>query len=306
MKLISNAVVYRLDLPPAANMAIHLQELPWEEMGEATLSRASFVPVGGTGELVVPIEGGFAFAMRYDEKIIPTSALNARTDEAVDKIKKEQDRRVYRKERQEIKETIHAEMARIAFIKTTVVNAFYRSEDRYLIVATSSEKMAKCLTGNLVKVVGSVKSETIHIDGLKQGLTTRLTNWLDGIENEGGTAAFRPFDVGSYVQMTGLEGGKLTVQVGDTSAAREGLIEAISAGFAVEAMALVSDSCDFKMTSDFKFKSIKFDATDATEDDELDAVGYWRHEAGVQSLIFANVISQLCTLFGYVPPIEKE
>lgn len=51
----------------------------------------------------------------------------------------------------------------------------------------------------LVKVVGSVKTETINISDIKNGLTARLKNYLNGT-----AIAFEGFTVGNYIQLAQL------------------------------------------------------------------------------------------------------
>lgn len=305
MKLIKNAIVYRVDLPSNDDLTKNLEELPFVPLGETMLGSSGFVPNRGTGELVTPIAGGLAISMRYDEKIIPESAVRARVDEKAAEINREEGRTLRRKERAEIRDVILAEMARVAFEKTAYVDAFYYRQEGYLIVATGSKSLASMLTGLLVRAVGSIKSQTINVSDLKQGITTRLRNWIDGIENMQGTAQFGPFGVGSHVQMKGLSGERLSIQMEESvSEAKEAVAEALASGFMVERIALDHGPVSFRLTSDFHLKSISIDAADEPEDDDMDAAGYWRHEAGAQLALVADVISNLCDLCGYVPPEE--
>ncbi|MFA5630296.1 MAG: recombination-associated protein RdgC [Porticoccaceae bacterium] len=300
MKIINNAHVYRAALPSPENLALHLQELPYQELSPLEMNRASFVPNEVTRELVTPIQEGYAFTFQFDEKIIPTSAVNAKVAKAVAKIKEKEDRTVGRKERQEIKDNVIADMCRVAFVKTTKVNILYREACRTLIVITGSKNISDCATGALAKVAGSIKSETIHIEGLKMGLTTRLGNYFGG----SGSDPFAPFHVGNFVKLKGDEGLNFSTETkGAIHEAEEGILEAIGEGAQVERIELEYNGCNFKLTNDFAFKAISFDVdVDADDRGDMDAPAYWRHEAGVYMLIFVGVIDALCKLMDYVPP----
>ncbi len=87
----------------------------------------------------------------------------------------------------DIKNTVTAEFLRKAFVKTITTLVLYHpsSKEEYLLVASSNKNIANSAISTLIKACGSVKTETIHIDDVSQGLTTRLLNTLNNEEENG-------------------------------------------------------------------------------------------------------------------------
>ena len=56
-------------MPDAAVLETHLSELPFAELAPSAFSIAGFVPPLANGSIVETFDGGYAFAVRYDEKI---------------------------------------------------------------------------------------------------------------------------------------------------------------------------------------------------------------------------------------------
>lgn len=299
-KLIPNAIVYKAELPAAAALAKHLGELPYEPIGETMLSRASFVPNKVSNELVTEFEGGYSFSLRYDEKILPKSIVRAKAQERIASVEQACGHRLKKVERLAIIDQVLVELAKTALVKTAVITAFYRTDDHLLIVSTGSKALAGRVIGYLIHVVGSVKTTSIHISDIKNGLTTRLKRSLEGEADP-----FDGFEVGANVALK-HSSQKVSYSLADIDTARQGLLEAMSKGFEVERLALCHGGVEFKLTSDFHFKAIKFeDAPELDESEEQDAVFMWKQNAAVQVLQFGNVINQLCDLLGYKAEEEE-
>ena len=82
MKLIKNAICYRMTLPVLPLLEGHLSELRHTEIHEAEREKVGFVPTEIPGavtgdQLTEPFEGGLAFTLRIDEKIIPAAVISA-------------------------------------------------------------------------------------------------------------------------------------------------------------------------------------------------------------------------------------
>ncbi|MEN6544480.1 MAG: recombination-associated protein RdgC [Armatimonadia bacterium] len=302
LRLIKNAIVFKAALPAAEHMTTHLAELPHGPLTEAQLCRTSFVPNSTTNELVTPFEGGYSFCLRMDEKILPTSIVRARAAERFAEAEAKMTRRLKKVERDAIREQVFLELAKVALIKTTVVTAFYHHAEQLLVVATPSKRLAQVLIALVIKVVGSVKTETIRISDIKHGLTTRLGNHLEGaVDNP----PFGDFELGEFCELKkGSE--KVSYQISDLSTASSGLSDAIGDGFEVDRIQLTYKDVTFKLTADFHFKSVTF-ATELEHDEAeaCDPAFIWRHEASVQLLQFAAVVTTVCDLLGYQPPANE-
>ncbi|MCE1244911.1 recombination-associated protein RdgC [Oryzomicrobium sp.] len=293
--IIKSARVYRAKLPATAElMANHLTELAFTELGEHDYCRSGFVPAGdGTQELVRTLPGSHirVFATRYDEKIIPAAAVKAALAKRCDEIAELEGYRPGRKWVRELRDEVFAELKTRALHRSTVVLGFYNPGTHALVLATSSNKLAARVISDLVKVVGSVETTTIHVDELKQGLTTRLTDHLAGKDSFGD---FEP--AGAY--WLRLDNEKVTIQ----ASSDEGpLREAMSNGLQVDAIRLNHHAVTFKLGADFVFRGISF--TDLEEEQPADdAFEAWGLEALFQFMNLEAAIDALCELVGYVPP----
>lgn len=300
MKIITNAIVFAAELPSIDLMAGHLAEVPFEPVGEVFRSRAGFIANSITGELVTPIEGGFSFTVRSDEKILPKASVNQAVGEAVKARAEELERDLDDDEIGAITEATITRLIANALVKTTIVHCFYSIDDQFLIIPTTGKPLAQTVMGLLIKATGSVKTATIHVDNIKGGLTTRLRNFLDGDEE-----AFEGFKLGDTCNMK-HKSDKANFNMADLTQAKQGLIEALDGDMEVELMELVHGSMSFKLTNDFKLRAIHFFG-ELTEDEEeqrdgIDSAFLWRLEAATQLLQLVATIKSLCELFEYKRP----
>lgn len=300
MKLIKNAIVYAATLPSAADLAVHLAERPWSPILETQLSQASFVPVKITKELVTQFDGGYCFSLRLDEKILPTSIVRAKADERIARVEAATGARMKKIERIAIYENTLSDLAKTALVKTAVITAFYNTRDNYLIVPVTSSKLANVVIGTLIQVVGSVKTTTIHISDIKNGLSTRLKAHL---AEEKDLRAFESagFKIGEQVNLQKAGGEKVNYKLESLDSVAVAIIDRLDNGFTVNALSLESNGVEFKLTQDFTFKQIAFPAPAEAEEGD-DGVFLWCQDAAVQVLMFSAIIRDLCDLLGYQPP----
>lgn len=303
MKLIKSAIVYRCAMPDAATLEGHLAEQVFKELTPSDYSGAGFTNPTINTTLVETFEGGYAFAVRYDEKIIPASVTNAETKKRIAEIEEQQDRRLGRKERNEIREDTFHTLKLKALTRTSSVICFYIPAHELLIVPTTSRMLADVVTGSLVKVMGALKATTIYVSEAKNGLTTRLTAYL-----QGDASAFDEFSVGRRCKLQGLEGEKFSFDLfGKLNSATEGLREAIIGhGAKVTEIALIADEVEFRLSDSFQIKGINFPFAEAPAEGYEDAIAEFKHEAAVQTTLFAAVVNNLCDLLGYKPPEQEE
>ena len=313
--LIKNAFAYTAELPNAETLAQHLAEKPFRPILETLVSSAGFVPNLTTAELVTPIAGGYSFTARYDEKLLPSSAIAQAVLEAVQAYKEENELEDVDKETKgQIHERIYGELVKRAITKSpTYVNCYYHAEDNLLIIPTTNKNLAQAVVGMLIECIGSVRTSTIWVSGIKQGLTTRLKSWLGEPDEEFDFAlradAFGKLAVGDAVNLK-HKGARLGVVVDDLSEATKGLYESTQAGFEVENMRFKFNGMEFRLSHDFRVQGIQF-TEELTEDeqeerygDQPDAPFIWRTEAGVQLALVASLYRELCDMFGYKAPAE--
>lgn len=305
MNLLKNAIIFSAELPSRDLMLNHLAEIPFAPVGETMVSRAGFIPNVTTGELVTPIEGGYSFSVRLDEKMLPKAAVRRAIGDAIQAYADEEELDVSELEDNlvgQIEERTMVKLIANALIKTTIVHCFYSESAQYLIVPTTSKPLAQTVMSLLIKAVGSVKTSTIHVSNIKGGLTTRLKNFLGTDEDDGIESAFDGFKLGDSCLLK-LKADKAKFDMDDLTAASAGLREALNAEMEVELMELVHQGVAFKLTHDFKLRGIQF-LNELTEDElaqleEADSAFAWRLTAAIQLLQVVALIDAICALFEY-------
>lgn len=302
MKLskLRNAIVYRATLPSIEVVEGHLHELPYSELGETEFARSSFVPNPIAGELVTPITGGYAIVVRRDEKIIPQHVVMKEANERIQNIESRCGQKLKRSDRNNIIQDARIQLCKQAFIKSSLFLAFYNTDENILIVNTANKNIAGMVGAMLIKVIGSVKTVTINISDIKNGLTTRLKNHLDGEES-----AFAGFEVGDYVQLSRLADQKEVIRYSaEHSSVTSELLESLNTGFIVDNMELRGCGVSFLLTDKFHFRRI--DTQDNSFEDDDDKAFRWRHQAGTDMFQFCKVINQLCDLLAYKEHEEQK
>jgi recombination associated protein RdgC len=301
---LKNAIVYSAELPGATDIAKHLLEHPFEELPENMLSRSGFVPNAITGELVTEFQGGYSFTLREDSKVLPMNLVMAEANKLIKAAEKSSGVRLKKVERQAIAEQTLALMCKKALVESSYITCFYHIDEKLLIVLTASKMQARMLVGVLVHVVGSVKTTTIHISDIKNGLTTRLKNHLQDQER-----AFGDLHLGGLVELKkkGQKSQKVSYQLDDLAEGRAGLLEALESKLEVHAIRFEHGEMDFKLNDEFKFSSISFASDPDYDTSELEDIAHiWRHEAAIQLLEFVATVKHICDLLGYVPPVDEE
>lgn len=288
-----NAIVYRATLPSIEAIEGHLLELPYSEIGETEFSRASFVPNPITGELVTPISGGYAIVIRHDQKIIPQHVVMKEAAARIQRIEDMSGNKIKRVERLAINDNVRVDLCKQAFVKSTLILALYSTDEKLLVVNTTNKNIAGMAGAMLVKVVGSVKTETINISDIKNGLTTRLKNYINGVAN-----AFEGFTVGNYIQLSRLADQKEVIRYSaEHDSIQSELADSLNSGFTADKMELAGCCVSFILTENFHFSRINTQAQ--TFNDEDDKALQWRHQAGTDLFQFSKVVNLMCELLSY-------
>lgn len=294
MKLIKSAIVYKAEIPASiTTLHNHLSEQSFAPPMALQLRSVGFVPVNEESgcSLATSYPGGVAFRVRVDEKVIPSSIIKAEVDKIAESVLRETGRKPGKKHRAEIKDEVMVDLAQRALVRTVAsVTCFYHNLSRFLIVATTSKKIANICISLLIKAVGSVKTETIHISEIKHGLTTRLNSWVNGDLD-----AFGAFSPADQAALADTEGRKLAVKMGSLQIAREGLSHAIQRGFTVTSLGFVHGEAEFRLTDDFRLKGLSH--IDTTE--EGDAEDLWASGAADQVATVVKIVNELVELLSY-------
>ncbi len=180
-----NLLTYRLtqEVPfePEALEAA-LASKPARPCASQELTTYGFVAPFGKGEdaPLVHVSGEYLLiAARKEERILPSSVVNDAVKEKVEEIETEQMRKVYKKERDQIKDEIIQAFLPRAFIRRSIIFAAIAPRLGVILVNSASAKRAEDLLSTLREVMGSlpVRPATVKIAPV-----ATMTEWVKSQE----------------------------------------------------------------------------------------------------------------------------
>lgn len=176
-----NLLTYRLtqDVPfePEALEAA-LASKPARPCASQELTTYGFVAPFGKGEdaPLVHVSGEFMLiAARKEERILPSSVVNDAVKEKVEEIETEQMRKVYKKERDQIKDEIIQAFLPRAFIRRSMIFAAIAPRQGLILVNSASAKRAEDLLSTLREVMGSLPVRPVSV---KIAPVATMTDWV--------------------------------------------------------------------------------------------------------------------------------
>lgn len=228
-----NLLVYRLtqDLQlDAEQLEAALASKPARPCASQELATYGFVAPLGKGAdapLVHASQGFFLVAARKEERILPGSVVRDALKEKIDEIEAQQMRKVYKKERDQLKDEIVQTLLPRAFIRRQSTFAAIAPQQGLILVDVASPKKAEDLLSTLREALGSLPVRPL---GVKVAPTATFTEWmksqhasnglvlLDECElrdthEDGGIVRCKRQDLGSDEVQNHLTAGKLVTKL---------------------------------------------------------------------------------------------
>lgn len=229
-----NLLVYRLggdQTLSAETLGEALRKMPARPCASQQASSYGFVAPLGEGEdaPLVHATGGFLMVKtQHEERILPSSVVKDAVKEKVDAIEAEQSRKVYKKEKDQIKDEVIQTLMPRAFIKKTDLHAAIDATQGLIYVDTASPRKAEELLSALREVLGSLPVRPIQV---KAAPTASFTQWVKTQESppglflldecelrdtaeDGGIVRIKRDDLAGEEVRTHLDAGKLVTVLG--------------------------------------------------------------------------------------------
>ena len=156
-----NQRAYRLTSPFGLNpeqLAEALAGATYTPCGKTQPLSLGWVPaLGDDAETLVHAAGGrLLLCLRREEKLLPASVVREQLTARIGEIEREQGRKVYRKERLQLKDDIVQECLPRAFSRSNNVFAYLDTRSNWLFVDSASAGRAEELVGLLRESVGTL------------------------------------------------------------------------------------------------------------------------------------------------------
>ena len=308
MTMLKNAIVLKALLPEIGLLRQQLDAVEWGEIAETEFRRDSFIP-GQGGEKVADFPSGYSLCLRCEEKMIPRGAIHAAVLKRAEELTEELGEPLEEEAMDQLFADVGMEICKQAFVKTRYVQSFYHVESEFLFINTTSAGDVDRFMGALVKLAGKVQTVTIHISGVKNGVTTRLEQLISA----NGDPDARPFGKLEADDMARLrrklapgEPVENVTYKGTWLADNDELLNQLRDGFEVEEIGLTYPpaAMSFRLTHQFRFKGIDF-APQEPEDEsgEDDEAHNWRMMAMREVEGMVGVVTELCELMEYEQPV---
>lgn len=295
-QLIKATRIFAAALPSAEAMREHLANEYFVEPRPTDLATSGFVHMD-QGTFVTEFPGGYAFKFRLAQKVIPASVIKQAIADACKVIEETTGRKPGKKEKREIKETLIVELSAQAFVRTTDVICYFRTATNHLLVPTLSKAVGDRLMSKLVTAVETVKTETIHVSNVTQGLTARLAKFL----NEGEDSAFGEFYPVNEVDLE-QDSRSVRVKMTGLQQAHKALTSSLAQGFAVNAIGLSLNGDEFKLTHDFKLRSIVLAETEDVDENDFEPT--FEAQAFMEVGHIGLIVDALVEMFSYQEDVQ--
>ncbi len=175
-----NLQLYRFTSPfthSAEELAEKLQAGAFQACGKRDLSQYGWVaPLGANfDELVHAANGYVMICAKKEEKVMPAGAIKEMVDNKAAAIELEEDRKLYRKERETLKEEIIFDSLPNAFTRSSRTFAYIDAKNGWLVVDAASPKKAEELCSYLRETLGSLPVVPPQVIASP---TVVMTQWL--------------------------------------------------------------------------------------------------------------------------------
>lgn len=132
---------------------------------------------GLTESPVFASTGYLLVCLQQEERILPGSVVRDALNEKVEQIEAEEDRKVFRKERAQIKEEVTFELLPRAFTRRRPTHALVSAEHGWIAVDASSITKAEQLLSELREALGSLR---VRLPEVQHSPGATLSGWVMG------------------------------------------------------------------------------------------------------------------------------
>lgn len=259
----------------------------YQECSKSSFSSFGFSPV----KTLTRLSNGYKMLFVYEAKSISTKAIATELKRRIAKLEQETTEPLMKSQRQALKENVLKDLCEKAFTEITTFEAFYHEKNQKLVMDVTSEGLANMALSRLTHVIGSMKTETLHVSELTNSLSKNI---LDSLRREE-EMAFAGFTIGEKLNLINCDKDKAKLS-GEYMP--EHVRDLLEDDYTIELVTLKKDGLSFDLTDKFKIKSIKVDSnlTDELENYD-DAEDFRLHEQAVTLELITDHCNSLITFF---------
>jgi len=294
-----NILFYRFTKPfemSSDELSSALSSENFKPCGPHDLAQLGWSPVLGqeSSEFVHVTDKYWMICLQKQERILPSSVVNEQVALRAAEIEEQQHRKVSRKEKSELKDQITTELLPRSFTRTVRHFAYLCPKDGYLVVNTSSAKLADEFTAHLRKTIGSLP---VRLPEVNNAPSTLMGSWvtMDAPVPSG-------FEVGFECELVSNGEDKGSIKYKGLELDTDQVKQNIESGMEVTRLELTwRESISFVLGSDLSLKRLKFADVLQEKFDDIeaeDAAGQFDAGFAIMAMEFDRLIPELLECFG--------
>lgn len=251
-------------------------------------------PFGKNAEVMVhATQHYWLMCFGKQERLLPASVIKEHLDERIEQIRQKQERNVYAKEKQSLKEEIEFQLLPQAFTRNQSHWLYLDVQNKWLYIASTNVSLCQQVMELCNKTFGGFKAYPVDT---KSGIAAEMTRWLH--DNRWP----KNFIIERDCEMIDQQHEKNVVRFSQQNLAEKEVIAHLDHGKKVSKLSLSwQDRIAFTLDTQFNVSKIKFldlieeqrkDTFCETKEQQLDA------DFTIMALEFAQWMPSLLQLFG--------
>lgn len=264
-----------------------LEDQPFRPCGsQDTLSLGWVAPLPA-GELLYHRAGDCTlFCQRRQQKVLPAAAVNEQLDEKIAEIEHAEARKVYRRERQQLKEDLTQTLLPRALTRSARGHVYFDARRRLLLVDGSNRNRAEELLNSLRECLGSLPAVPMDT---RHSPESAMTVWLHEQQPPANFTLGRQCELRDPLTQTNV------IRARDQDLDAEELRRHLDAGKQVTRLGLTwNDAVDFVLCEDGTLRGLKFaDRLREQAEDAEDARARFDQSFAVMTLELGQLLDDL-------------
>lgn len=243
---------------------INIKALPEVDILAEKLMAAAFAPATGlqwfsegfdaphqfSPELLFPADFTWSVALKRAEKVLPAAVIREFLDDKINEIQENENRKIGKKEKKELKEQITDTLLPRAFTRSSRTYAICDTKNGFLFINNASANKAENLIGQLRQAIGGLDLQLPHT---VQSPSSLMTDWLLKGTADGG------FELSNECELKGSGDAAPVVKVTKQDLTANEVIQLVKNGKTVTQLGLIwREQIAFVLTENFTLKRIQY------------------------------------------------
>jgi recombination associated protein RdgC len=228
-----------------------------------------------------------------EDKIMPASVINEALEEQVSQLEQRQDRKIYRKEKMQLKDDVIATLLPRAFTRTQQIHAYIAVKDNLLIVNTVSASRAEELL-NFLR--GTIDALPVSLPNVNRAPSDVMTRWLLKQDPDD------KFDIDQDCELYNPLDGSNVIRCKSQDLYTDEIQSHLSAGKQVKNLGVTWNGIlNCVITDELAIKKIKFEGiiTDKSKEREAESMAeQFDQDFAIMTLEFRGFFAALFESFG--------